>query len=211
MNDIIAEMPWHCGERDCPVGWHKINYWIQLDGGYTVDSYSDGDHEDIDEEDLPSVEKIDAAWERYRKDVVATGEDPLSQYSVSHTYKRRARYKIEFRNSIGGAFLCRWKQGRKPWSYDLPPEHLAGYFLLYTDWDREAWCRRPLKDKGVNGERDTWFTLKELIELGTADEHIDKVTQYSRATIFHLTLEEEVERSPFAVKRELRRSARRKT
>ena len=53
MTEIIETMPWNCGERDCPVGWHQSNYWVQEDGSYTVDNYGDGDHDDIDEDELP--------------------------------------------------------------------------------------------------------------------------------------------------------------
>ena len=93
MSTIIVEMPWHCGEQDCPVGWHKANYWFNEDGGggYTVDSYADGDHEEVD--DVPLPEEVEKAWKSYARYVAETGEDPLGAYYVKRTMKEEREYK----------------------------------------------------------------------------------------------------------------------
>jgi len=85
MSDIILTVPWHCGDSDCPVGWHKADYWLQEDGEYTVAGWGDGSCETVDEPDVPNGEEYSSAWEQYRKHVAETGDDPLGEYMVKHT------------------------------------------------------------------------------------------------------------------------------
>lgn len=211
MTDIIFTVPWHCGESDCPVGWHKANYWLQDDGEYAMDSYADGDHETVDESDVPNGEECSSAWESYREHVAETGDDPLGEYRVKHTFKRKARYTLQFRNSIGGAFFCRWKRGRGEWSASIPPKDVVSYMLL-DDWppNHNTVNRRPIKDSVPQPDgtlKRTHYKLNEFLDLARADETVLKVTKVGPFHNIHLTIEETVNRAPTAIKRELQRAA----
>jgi len=212
MSDIIAEVPWHCGDRDCPVGWHKANYWVQEDGEFTIDSYGDGDHETVDESDVPHGEEYSSAWEQYREHVAETGEDPLGEYRVKSSFKRKARYTLQFRDSIGSAILCRWKRGRGEWTPATPPAEVIAYMLL-DDWppNPNTGNRRPIKDSVPQPDgtlKRIHYRLKELVDLARADESVLKVTKVGPFHNIHLTLEEDIPRKPSAIARELRRRAR---
>ena len=82
MDEIIMEKPWNCGENDCPVGWHMANYWVLSDGTYSLDHYADGDHETIEEDDLPTCDDVAGAWQRYYADCVEAGTAPLDELPV---------------------------------------------------------------------------------------------------------------------------------
>ena len=210
MEGIIATMPWHCGERDCPVGWHQANYWICEDGTYSVDNDADGDHETIGQADLPTGEEIGSAWEKYRKDVRATGEDVLGEYMVDYTYRRKARYTLAFRNSIGGAMLVGWKRGRGKWSIENPPIEVRDYMLLNDGslTNPNTKNRRPVKEVEClddGSSKCTYYHLDEFIEVVRADETVRRVTRRGGQFHGHLTLEEDVNRKPSAIKRDLRR------
>lgn len=124
MTDIITSEAWNCGERDCPAQWHKADYWIS-ETGYTVDRYADGDHEEIEEDEVPTFDKIDESWRRYYADVAETGEDVLGELIVPLTRSRKVKWQVVFSRSILGTTLrSARRNGRGPWvrSIDLPDE-----------------------------------------------------------------------------------------
>jgi hypothetical protein len=125
MTDIIASVAWHCGEN-----WHKGDYWI--DGTrYTFDSLSDGDHQEVEQDELPSFEEIDDGWKRYFEDVVETGDDSLGELLFARETKRRETWQVWFGNSIGGMVLRTGRRsGRGRWkrSGELP-QSLLEYLL----------------------------------------------------------------------------------
>ncbi len=124
MTDIITSEAWNCGERDCPAQWHKADYWIS-DTGYTVDRYADGDHEEIEEDEVPTFDEIDESWRRYYADVAETGKDVLGELIVPQVRSRRVKWQVVFSRSILGTTLrSARRNGRGPWlrSIDLPDE-----------------------------------------------------------------------------------------
>jgi len=217
MDYIMVEIPWQCGDKDCSMSWHKASYWTDEEGNYWVDYVSNSDRDTVDESDVPSFEKQEAAWKRYQAYVAKTGEDPLGEYLVKASYNRKARYILQFRNSIGGALLCRWKRGRGTWTSATPPEEVIGHMLL-DDWppNPNTTNRRPIKDQIVTydaeeGEttfKPTYYKLDEFLDLVRSDKHVHKVTKVGPFHNIHITLEEMVLRSEKAVRRELRQRAR---
>lgn len=184
--DIIETMPWQCDDNNCdaPGGWHKGSYWI--DGkGYTFDEFSDGDHEGIDEEDIPKHEEVKKAWDEYAKWVIQNGTDPLGEYYVKYTRKVKERWSIKVRRSICGMVVSEIRRGRTsvPARKDSLPQHLAEYLNLLPG--------RVL----VLGDFTTTEGLAEVgIKLGR----------------WHtFTIEREVERPAAKVTAELRKIARR--
>lgn len=189
MADIIATVAWNCGEHDCPVGWHKSSYWLDDDGTYSVDSYSDGDHEDVDADDLPTAEQERAAWLDYSRDVAATGCDPLGEFNVPRTTKRKERYTAAFRKSILGAALVAVRRSNKV----VPLRDLPQRVIDYIDAERLNGAAGNLRYRGG------W---DELVGL-------DCVTVYRGTARVTFTLESEEPRPEAAVEADLRRAARR--
>ena len=130
--DIIMSIPWQCGESDCKAQWHMSNYWTNsgVDTGYTVDSYADGDHESIDESDLPSDVDYAKAWRAYHEHVLATGQDPLGEFVVKPARKVRERWEFRFNNSIlGYVLIAARRAGKRVDARDLPA-HVVEYLNL---------------------------------------------------------------------------------
>ena len=162
--DIIATVPWHCGERDCPVGWHLANYWIETSGEgveYTYDGYSDGDHETVEEGEVPTLAQIEDAWKSYWQDCAETGEDPLDQFFVSTHYTRTQKWQVEMKYGIAGVTLlgCR-RNGRGEW-HRTPPQELIDWML----WEKrkngmwaldEKTCARKEYLELLRGDHDGW-------------------------------------------------------
>ena len=178
MSDIIAEVPWHCGNaNNCTVGWHQTNYWCYADGSYSVDSYADGDHEGCDAEDVPTPEEIDAAWLDYSRWVAEHGEDPLGNFFIRRTKQTRERYRAEWRNSIAGPRLVSVKRAGRERLSDLP-DHVQSYL----DIGERTW--------------DELIALPTVRTIGAASARADFV------------LEGKAPRSARAIQRELRKLAR---
>jgi hypothetical protein len=124
MSDIFMTLPWNCGERNCPVGWHLSNYWIS-DDGYTVDQYGDGDHESVDADDLPSSKEHEDAWRSYWQHVADTGEDPLGELGlrVKEYTVSTPLWRIQLQKGITEVVLvAASRNGRRCTPSSLPPE-----------------------------------------------------------------------------------------
>ena len=134
--DIIFSMPWNCGESDCtaPGHWHKASYWFYDDResppSYSVDEFSDGDHEDVDEADLPSPEAQIAAWREYYRHVAATGEDPLAEFMVKTVTRRHERWQFRLNGSIIGPVLITDRHAGRLYAGRELPEHVRRYLNL---------------------------------------------------------------------------------
>jgi len=109
--DIIATVAWSCDETDgctSPGGWHMSNYWLddEVETGYTVDRYADGDHEDVDEEDLPEPDHVIETWREYGAWVAANGQDPLHNYwTPKDVTTQERRYTVTLTPSILGPII----------------------------------------------------------------------------------------------------------
>lgn len=193
MTDILFSMPWHCGEH-----WHLATYWITFDG-YTVDSDSDGDHEDIEETDLPSDDDQRVAWAQYYRDVLDTGTDPLGHFFAGQpTRKDSQRWTFEFRQGIGGPILRYSRRGRGPrLVWHQLPDQVAEWLGLF---DHVAMKRRP---------RIWWAEdYSDFIETITSAGE-GQITSVRRGiTRFTALVEVDVPRSSSVIARELKTAAR---
>jgi hypothetical protein len=61
MEDILMTIPSWCD--DCET-WHQEHIWAYDDGSYSS-SDSDGNHDPLDAEDVPSQEEHDSLWREY--------------------------------------------------------------------------------------------------------------------------------------------------
>ena len=187
MGDIIATVPWHCGHEDgCEVGWHKRTFWQYADGTFSVDEYADGDHEDCDEADLPSVDDEAEAWQGYYRSVAKGRGDPLHEFNIRRVNARAHRFAATFSPSITGPYLVRVDRGRVELRLtDVPPPVLE---YLCVDKRGKGWvCSVP------------WETLVGL--------HTVVVLRNGKARAT-FTLNIVTPRSPAAIRRDIIKAAR---
>ena len=211
MSDIISTVPWHCGDRDCPVGWHVGNYWIDADGEYTWDAYSDGDHDVVDESDVPGYKEEDAAWLAYWTDVLETGEDVLEQIHGRTVHEERV-WQILVSKSIIGPVLSGVRRAhrdktsasgfrsRGPWliSGDIP-KHVGDYCLFTRSktninvYVPDEYCNTAEKHNGF----ERYEKLIRSVDGCTVQEH----SRNSRGSlVFFVTVERTLHLPPTATK-----------
>jgi hypothetical protein len=126
MSDIFLVQPWSEEDR-----WHKRSFWIYDDGTYSVDSFSDGDHEDCDEEDLPSWDELDTDWREYHQFVASTGEDPLNEFMVRRERSVQQVWFASFAQYLGGVCVTRLQHaGRRYSRFHEIPQPVCDYLML---------------------------------------------------------------------------------
>ena len=182
MEDIICTIPWHCGDKNCSVQWHLRHFWTYDDGTYS-ECDSDGNHDDIDAEDIPSADDQRRAWREYSAHVAETGEDPLGEFTIKRHIVRRETWRFKIVPSILGAVVTQAQRARKfYWPRELP-DHVRQYLNL-----------RP----GNHALQDfpTWQSF------------IETFPDHKPGKWFYATLEHKVPRKPEIVARELRAGAR---
>ena len=183
MCDVLFSVAWECGDKDCKVQWHKSNYWIDTDG-YTVDTYGDGDHESIEECDLPSMEEVDRSWRNYAAYVARTGTDPLQEYFVKHVVRVRERWHFRFNDSIVGPVLLGARRAGRSYSWRTLPDHVKRYLHI--------------KDSPRIHDFESWQAF------------VDVVPRVRPKTWLVFSIEHDWPRNPAIVSRDLRRLARRR-
>lgn len=197
VQDIILTEAWSCDFCDgCKQGWHVANYWI--DGRrYTVDRYSDGDHESISKRDLPTDAEVDQSWIEYAKYVAETGLDPLGNYRIERTTTRKERYTATFRKSIVGPALVKVVRGGKSMPIRSLPERVAEYLCVERVNTMAPW-------KFVGGEGDQWAAL---VACEGVRERVRK--NAPREARIEFTIDHKEPRPETTVASELRKAARR--
>jgi len=90
--DILAAVPWHCTKHETGETWHKGQYWVygHSDGGhtYSYDAFSDGDHVEIAEDELPDPDEEIKAWAEYRVWATEHEQDPLDEFIGAKPWER---------------------------------------------------------------------------------------------------------------------------
>ena len=84
MSELLFSRPVFDYENktNAPCWWRIYHYFISEDGVFSV-SDEDGDHETIDEEDVPSQAEVEASEHQYFHWVVEQGKDPLNLVRVN--------------------------------------------------------------------------------------------------------------------------------
>jgi len=204
VTDIIATM----AALDSDLGWHKDNYWCHDDGTYTVDWWGDGDHEEIDAEELPSCEEIDRSWAEYAEFVAETGDDPLFEYTgVDYYRKTRQVWEVWFTPSIIGPILMGVRRGAGrsggKWSREGLPRELTEYLNLQGSVGRQH----------AGDFRGDWRGFVEIVLKGDDDtrrtHHRNGRMSSQRGVRFEVVLVGKEARRDSAVERDLRKVARR--
>ena len=200
--------------------WRKEEYFLGWDGNYTC--FDGDDHDHVEEDEVPSFEDQLDSWEKYRQFVHESGEDPLEEYFVNRTFKRKACYEVELRNSIAGPCVIKWRRGRKPW---LPPAkmpmHLASYICMTRYQDVS--CEEILNKEGhlIDGQerqddgswKHTFFGFENFLMLCQKDDNVEfhgRKPSYGGCTwpgcavVLKVRVMETVDRTPGAIAQELR-------
>lgn len=148
MEDIYMSLPEACGESECLVKWHIRHIWAYADGTWS-ECDADGNHDPLDEEDIPTVEQHDAAWAEYARSVIETGADPLNNYFVRRTVKRREAWQFRLRRSIVGAVLVQAVRLRKEVRFYQIPDYVRRYLNLQGNTHKLGDSVDELREAGV--------------------------------------------------------------
>lgn len=177
MGDIICTIP--C--RDAGH-WRVRHFWAYGDGTYS-ECDSDGNHDDIDEEDIPSLDDQHMAWQEYSAHVAETGEDPLNEFFVKRHVLRREAWRFKISPSILGIVVTQCQR--------------AGKFL----WPRElpAHAREYLNLHSSNHSMQDFPTWQSFVEA---------FPHHTLGAWFRVTIEHRIPRKPEIIARELRTAAR---
>lgn len=128
--DIICVIPWQCGDKDCEaVGtWHSASYWGYSDDTHSVDHFSDGDHEDVDE--IPSMSEWNKARLDYATYCAETGIDPLHEYTIPYTKQSNHTFYVQYVKCVAGYRLVASRRNKNKWEDGLNaiPEKFQSHF-----------------------------------------------------------------------------------
>jgi hypothetical protein len=126
MEDILMEIPSYCD--DCET-WHRELIWAYDDGSYSICD-TDGNHEPLDAEDIPSQEEHDRLWREYSQWVLDLGEDPLGQFYVRHVRKVNERWQFKIFKSLTGPRLDSARRAGRTYLPQELPEHVRSFLNL---------------------------------------------------------------------------------
>ena len=211
MADILEEYPWDCGEKDCAQQWHKTTIWVdpEMSSGYSIDTFSDGDHDELEAADIPRSEEVEERWDTYARYVAKTGEDPLQTFycKVATEYTRPVVWQLRFRYSILGLSLVGFRRSaRGPYQHPREiPQHLREYFWL-EESPSGASVLTTAADSAPDGSpvADRVDYFRQLIE---EDENCRLQHSPPYAAQIVVRLEETTQRSSTAIRRDLKRAA----
>ena len=126
-----AELIYFCDDCDR----YHLAFFDYNEEGQLMRGDTDGDWEACDEEDMPSVEEMEAGSRGYLEQVAEGGVDYLGQLFV--TSKRKATWQVRFRNWVGSTthgimFDGARRRSRGEWIYDPNelPEYLRQYLMI---------------------------------------------------------------------------------
>ncbi len=133
--EIIMQIPWEMDDGQLALA----SYWIQDDGSYTVDMFTDGDHEEIEEADLLSPAEQAIAWRDYYEHAVSTGEDDLRQFNVRREERALVPWHFVFvpTEDHTGVQVVKYATPKRPvhgkswqWGSEGLPEYVREYLCL---------------------------------------------------------------------------------
>jgi len=127
MDDIIAQMPWKCDDNDCHHHWHLRSFWAYDDGTFSQDDFTDGDHENIDGDDVPTCDQINLSWRKYAEWVLENGVDPLKNYHIDTHKAVKAEYTVKLSKTTAGLRVVSWRRGHGKYQSGDPPKTMLDY------------------------------------------------------------------------------------
>jgi len=156
MDDLIGQVPVE-GE----YGWYLSTYWRYEDGTYGVDAFTDGDHDGIEEEDMPAPESIERDWRAYYEHVARTGEDDLGQFLVRRSRPERWEFRLND-SIIGPVFIDARRAGRVYRDPADLPAHVREWLTIQPARARcitafKTWTELEAAQPGI--KRYRWFTV----------------------------------------------------
>ena len=125
MDDIICTIP----SFDYGV-WSISHYWAYEDGFSVGDA--DGNHDDCEEEDIPSATAVAEAWKEYSWWVLKNnGEDPLREFLVARTVE--SKWRVRLSNSIVGVVACEFRRNGRQVMRDALSQEVVNYLCLHPN------------------------------------------------------------------------------
>ena len=179
MEDIIMQIPSYCD--DCET-WHRELIWAYDDGSYSTCEEC-GDHEPLEEEDLPSQEEHDRLWREYSHWVLEYGEDPIGEFHVRYSIKVKERWQFRLTKTLVGPRLTDARHAGHAYAQAQLPEYVKSFLNLDAS--------------GKLGDFATW------------DELIEVLPEIKAGKWFTAQIEYDKPRSKVVVARDLRKVARR--
>jgi len=161
--EIYFEQPWNCGGEDnCTAAghWHKRTYWVG-NGEYTCDEYSDGDHDVVEADEMPTLAEVEASWCEYAEWVVDNAQDPLGNYYVRRSVKTEELWYFRFSHGINGPVLHAARRRDKQVSFGKLPDHVRQYLNLTPRGRLDDFLDWESFEKAVPGVKPLrWFPVK---------------------------------------------------
>jgi hypothetical protein len=179
MDNILFSIPSWCD--DCET-WHQEHIWAYDDGSYSS-SDSDGNHDPLDAEDVPSQEEHDRLWHEYSQWVLDRGEDPLGNFNVRHVTEVNERWQFKLTKTLVGPRLIDARRAGRTYAQADLPEHVKSFLNLDSS--------------GKLGDFATW------------DELIAVLPDIKAGKWFTAHIEYDKPRSSAVIARDLRKVARR--
>ena len=188
MSEILFETAEEC---DCCIGdarWSRAFYAMdEAEAEAWLVGDTDGNWDSCEE--APGSEEIAASWDRYAEYVAETGRDPLCEYLVRRTYKRRGVWTARYVQSILGILVVVSPAGT--------PEDVLRYFEAGEKTASGAHTCNPV------------ITWEFLDSLRPGENDIVSVSRPNALTVMvRARIEREIPRKNSAVERDLRRMAR---
>lgn len=136
MCEPIMSVPWLCDDKQCDHTWHLGTYWIDASSeeGYTYDEFTDGDHVEVSEDDLPTQRDFSQSWLDYHRYVLRTGSDPLGEFCIKHEIRKTVRYQARIASWVGGVEMTQIRRASQPWQAKRPDiAHLSDVLIQFLN------------------------------------------------------------------------------
>jgi hypothetical protein len=103
--------------------------WAYSDGSFS-ECDTDGNHDDIDADDVPSADEVGNRWRDYSRYVIETGEDPLREFFIKRETIKREIWYFRIVPSILGACVKQARHGKRS---DFDPRYLPQHVAAYLN------------------------------------------------------------------------------
>ena len=203
MEGIIADVAWFDGNYEGPDGWYRTLYWNYDDGSYS-ECDTDGNHEPCEREDIPTIEEEQKSWNEYYAYVGETGKDPLNQVAgVKGYFDTIELWTFDIARSIVGTVIRRWRRGRGEWhngGRDSLPEYVCEF--MFVNRPKEGKLYRLIEYMDGPRTYEEWRTMISDCSEVTWGKRRD--------ALCHVRIPERKPRCATALRRDLKRAARRR-
>ncbi len=145
-------------------------YWYYPADNTYSECDQDGNHEPVDEKDLPTVEQQDQAWKDYYEYVARTGLDPIDAFILPTLPKKIHSWQAIARNWIGAKthglkIIGLRRRSRGPWMNPSEAKQDIRQFIYLDEKTHCMTCINTLQELKdlvsckVQNDLEVWFTF----------------------------------------------------